>query len=170
MVIRNEKPGDIDKIWHINVEAFGTAVEADLVNTLRDSGSPYISLVYEQNSQPVGHIMFTPVELTGDTSGLRLMGLAPMSVIPRYQNSGIGSSLVDTGIELCKAEGYDAIVVLGRPEFYSRFGFVPSVRYGIKSEYDVPPAVFMILELKENGLIGKHGTIKFHDSFAGIEQ
>lgn len=168
MTIRNEKPGDIDKIWHIHVKAFGTAVEADLVNTLRDSGIPCISLVYEQNSQPVGHIMFTPVELTGDTSGLKLMGLAPMAVIPRYQNSGIGSSLVEAGIERCKAEGYDAIAVLGHPEFYSRFGFVPSVEYRITSGYDVPPGVFMILELAENALVGKHGTIKYHNAFAGL--
>lgn len=168
MSIRNEKPEDIDRIRHINVEAFGSDTEADLVNTLRDSASPYISLVYDRNSQPVGHVMFTPVELACDTAGIQIIALAPLAVSPRFQNKGIGSLLVNAGIQRCKAESYDATVVLGHPEFYPRFGFVPSGKYGIKSEYDVPHEVFMILELTKNVLQGIHGTIIYHDAFAGF--
>ena len=122
MNIRTEKTTDIDKIWNINVEAFKTEAEANLVDALRDSGTPYISLVAEEDHELVGHILFTPVELVGDASGLRVMGLAPMAVVPKFQNRGIGSLLVKTGIQQCISEGCDAIVVLGHPEYYPRFG------------------------------------------------
>jgi putative acetyltransferase len=41
------------------------------------------------------------------------------------------------------------VVVPGHPEYYPRFGFVPSINYDIRSEYEVPPDVFMIKELEE---------------------
>jgi hypothetical protein len=63
------------------------------------------------------------------------MGLAPMAVLTKLQEKGIGSQLVKTGIEICSTQGYDAVVVLGHPEYYPKFGFVPSVKYQIKSIY-----------------------------------
>jgi putative acetyltransferase len=168
MSIRVEKPTDIEKIWRINAEAFETEEEANLVNVLRNSDLSYISLIYEENHELVGHIFFTPVELVGNNSGLRVIGLAPMAVIPEMQNKGIGSLLVKAGIQQCISEGYDAIVVLGHPNYYPKFGFVPSVKYGIKSEYEVPEDVFMILELKENTLQGRQGTVKYHEAFSSV--
>ena len=165
MSIRAEKEADVDAIWKINAEAFDTKEEADLVNALRDSGVSHISLVYEKNNELLGHILFTPVELIGDTSDLKLMGLAPMAVSPKLQNKGIGASLIKAGIQQCINEGYDAIIVLGHPDYYPKFGFVPSVKYGIKTEYDVPEDVFLVLEIKENSLNGKKGTIKYHEAF-----
>lgn len=134
MDIRKEKGSDKEQIWKVNVAAFNTDAEANLVNALRDSGNPFISLVAEEDNNIAGHILFTPVELIGNNSGLKLMGLAPMAVLPKFQKKGIGSQLVKKGIENCTAQGYDAIVVLGHAEFYPKFGFVPSVKYGIKSE------------------------------------
>ena len=61
-----------------------------------------------------------------------------------------------------------AVVVLGYPEYYPRFGFVPSVEYNIKSEYDVPPEVFMIKELRSGALTGISGIAKFHEAFAEL--
>ncbi len=165
MGIRIEQPQDIERIWNINAEAFDTVTEANLVNALRGSGIPYISLVYEENHELVGHIFFSLVELSGDMSGLRIMGLAPMAVASQFRNKGIGSALVKAGIEQCISEGFDAIVVLGHPNYYPKFGFVPSVRYGIKSEYDVPDEAFMVLELKKSSLKEKQGTIKYHAAF-----
>lgn len=168
MNIRKEKESDKEKIWKVNAEAFKTEAEANLVNALREGGISLISLVAEEGEEIVGHIFFSPVELIGDDSGLKLMGLAPMAILPKFQRQGIGSQLVKTGIENCSAQGYDAVVVLGHPEYYPRFGFVPSVKFGIKSEYDVPDEVFMILELKEGSLEGKNGIIKYHPAFGNI--
>ena len=168
MNIRKEKDSDKEKIWKVNAEAFESEAEANLVNALRDSGISFISLVAEEDEGIIGHILFTPVELIGDAAGLKLMGLAPMAVLPKLQRKGIGSQLVKTGIENCATQGYDAIVVFGHPEYYPKFGFVPSVKYGIKSEYDVPDETFMILELKESSLRDKNGIIKYHAAFGSV--
>ena len=168
MNIRKEKDNDKDKIWKVNAEAFETEVEANLLNALRDSGTPFISLVAEEDEEIVGHILFTPVVLIGDASGLKLVGLAPMAVLTKSQKKGIGSQLVKTGIEKCLAQGYDAVVVLGYPDYYPRFGFLPSVKYQIKSEYDVPDEVFMVLELKQGSLKDKKGVIKYHAAFGSV--
>ena len=168
MIIREEQPSDIEKIWKVNVEAFETIAEANLVNSLRDSGCTFISLVAETETKVVGHILFTPVELSGNKNNLKIMGLAPMAVLSQYQNKGIGSKLVETGLEHCKSLGYDAVVVLGHPSYYPKFGFIPSVKYGIKSEYNVPDDVFMILELTPGSLKHHEGVIKYHEAFNGV--
>lgn len=168
MNIRKEEDSDKEKIWKVNAEAFETEAEANLVNVLRDSGIPIISLVAEEDEEIVGHILFTPVELIDDDSGLKLIGLAPMAVLTELQKKGIGSQLVKTGIENCSTQGYDAVVVLGHPEYYPKFGFVPSVKYGIKSEYDAPDEAFMVLELKESSLKDKNGIIKYHAAFGSV--
>ena len=168
MIIREEQPSDIEKIWKINVEAFETIAEANLVNSLRDSGCTFISMVAETENKVVGHILFTPVELSGNKNNLKIMGLAPMAVLSQYQNKGIGSELVQAGLERCKSLGCDAVVVLGHPDYYPKFGFVPSVKYGIKSEYDVSDEVFMILELNPGSLKHHEGVIKYHEAFNSV--
>ena len=168
MIIREEQPSDIEKIWQVNVEAFETKAEANLVNTLRDSGCTFISLVAETKSKVVGHILFTPVELSGNEIKLKIMGIAPMAVLSQYQNKGIGSKLVQAGLERCQSLGYDAVVVLGHPSYYPKFGFVPSVQYGVKSEYDVPDEAFMILELNPGSLKHHEGVIRYHEAFNSV--
>jgi putative acetyltransferase len=168
MDVRSERLDDIERVREINLEAFETETEANLVNALRNSGIHYISLVFVKNNEVMGHIFFSPVELAGDTSGLRIMGLGPMAVHPKFQNKGIGSSLIKAGIERCKSEGVDIIVVLGHPNYYPRFGFEPSIKYGIKSEYEVPDDVFMVLGLNNYALKNKQGTIKYNKAFNSV--
>lgn len=165
MRIRKEQATDIEYIYAVNKDAFETDAEANLVNALRNSGCTFISLVAEDNNKIIGHIFFTPVELTGNNDNLKLIGLAPMAVLNQHQHKGIGSKLVEAGLTKCKELDYDAVVVLGHPNYYPRFGFVPSVKYGIKSEYDVPDDVFMIKELKTGCLKGHQGTIKYNNVF-----
>lgn len=166
-MIRAEEPRDRDAIHAVNVSAFETPAEADLVDALRDQAEPLVSLVAEDNGAIVGHIMFSPVSLP-DYPELRIMGLAPMAVTPEHQRRGIGSALVRAGLDECKRLGFGAVVVLGRPAFYPRFGFSSSARYRIGCEYDVPEEVFMILELRPGFLVGAQGKIKYHVAFSGI--
>lgn len=161
MNIRFEQPGDIEKIREVNLQAFETETEANLVEALRNADVELISLVAEENGEVIGHILFSPVIL-GD---LRIMGLAPMAVLPDRQNKGVGTKLVKSGLQDCEKAGYEAVVVLGHAGYYPRFGFVPSVNFGIKSEYDVPPEVFMVKELREGALKGAAGTVKYHPAF-----
>ena len=81
MKIREEELADTDTIWNINVDAFETEAEANLVSVLRESGCTFISLVAETDNKTVGHILFTPVELTGNKNNLKIIGLAPMAVL-----------------------------------------------------------------------------------------
>jgi len=165
MIIRLEKPEDQIGIRHINTEAFDTDAEANLIDALRKSGIPLISLVAEQNGELVGHILFSPVTLEADNCGISIAGLAPMAVAPAFQKREIGSMLVEEGLKYCKKAGYAAVVVLGHPDYYPRFGFIPSVNYGIKSQFDVPAEVFMAKELRKGALADCNGIVKYHKIF-----
>lgn len=99
---------------------------------------------------------------------LKIMGLAPMAVAPSQQRRGIGSALVRAGLERCRALGAGAVVVLGHPAFYPRFGFVPSTHFNIACEYDMPEEAFMVMELERGFLRGASGTIRYHEAFMNL--
>jgi putative acetyltransferase len=168
MRIRTEEERDWAAVYDVNAAAFPTPAEAKLVEALRSQASPIVSLVAENDQTLVGHILFSPVSLTGLPEA-KIMGLGPMAVGPGHQRKGIGSALVRAGLEVCKQLGFGAVVVLGHPEFYPRFGFVPSSRFGVGCEYDVPEDVFMIVELQPGYLSGASGTIKYHAAFRKAE-
>jgi putative acetyltransferase len=167
MLIRPEMDKDHDAVYAVNAAAFPTPAEAKLVNALREQAAPLVSLVAEDESGVVGHILFSPVTLSSRPD-LPIMGLAPMAVSPAQQNRGVGSALVRSGLEACRELGALAVVVLGHADYYPRFGFVPSSRFGIDSEYDVPDEVFMALELQPGALAESAGRIRFHACFADL--
>jgi len=165
MLIRAEKECDRDAVYAVNKSAFEMPSEADLVDVLRQHAQPVVSLVAEENGEVVGHIMFSPVSLS-DHPNLKLMGLAPMAVVPVHQRTGIGSALVRSGLDQCRQLDFVAAVVLGHPDYYPRFGFLPSSQFGIDSEYDVPEEVFMAMELRPEALTGKTGRVRYHPAFS----
>jgi putative acetyltransferase len=167
MIIRAENENDRDAVYSVNAAAFETSSEADLVNILREQAQPVLSLVAEDNKNIVGHIIFSPVTFS-EYPDLKIMGLAPMAVTSEHQGKGIGSALVRAGLDECKQLGYAAVVVLGHPNFYPRFGFAPSSRFGFASEYDVPDDVFMAIELEADVFNGKTGTVKYHAAFGNL--
>ncbi|MFH1155296.1 MAG: N-acetyltransferase [Pseudomonadota bacterium] len=166
MNIQFEKPEDKDRVRTINLQAFETSAEADLVDALRLERVPVISLVAHERARLFGHILFSPVTLEPDVPQLKLAALGPMAVVPEHQDESLGSMLVAQGLDFCRAEGYDAVVVLGYAGFYSRFGFVPAFSYGIRCQWDVPDDAFMIRELREGSLNGVSGTVRYHEAFA----
>lgn len=165
MIIRAERESDWDAVRRVNESAFGAPAEANLVESLRTRVRPLVSLVAEIDGGIVGHILFTPVSLS-DHADLKAMALAPMAVAPEQQRKGIGSALVHAGLEQCRNLGMAAVFVLGHPEYYPRFGFLPSTRFGISSEYEVPEEVFMAMELQPAALAGKGGKVKYHPAFS----
>ena len=167
MHIRVERDGDAAAVRQVNQQAFGASVEADLVDALREQAKPFLSLVAEDDGAIVGHIAFSPVTLAS-AARLRVMGLAPMAVLPDRQRRGTGSALVRAGLDECRRLGASAVVVLGHPEYYPRFGFRPAPRFDLRSEYDVPDDVFMALELVQGALTGQSGTVRYHQAFAGL--
>jgi putative acetyltransferase len=167
MLIRAEEEKDRTAVHAVNASAFETLAEADLVDALREQAQPIVSLVAEDDGVVVGHIMFSPVSLSGHPE-LKVMGLAPMAVAPAHQRKGVGSALVRAGLERCKELGFSAVVVLGHPEYYPRFGFSPAAGFGIRCEHEAPEEAFMAVEIQRAALSGKSGTVKYHAAFSNV--
>ena len=116
LVIRPELPEDVTAIHRVNEQAFGQENEAILVDRLRSRGVLTVSLVAVQDREIVGHIAFSPVNIEPKQSSFRAVALAPMAVLPDFQNKGIGSQLVRSGLEECRHLGYGFVVLVGHPE------------------------------------------------------
>jgi len=169
MDIRTENPEDVEAVRNINIAAFGRENEANLVDRLRGSASTF-SFVALLSDRIVGHIFFSPVVVEGKCSrNLSILGLAPVAVLPNYQRQGIGTLLIRQGLKECARSGFNAVVVLGHPDFYSRFGFIPASRKSLKCEYDVPDEAFMVLELESGALEDCSGTVKYRSEFSLCE-
>ena len=164
MHIRSQTAGDDSAVRQVNQTAFPTPDEAALVERLRAEADPVVSLVAEDDSGVVGHILFSPVSLDAD-SGFFAMGLAPMAVLPDRQRQGIGSALVRAGLDACRKLGCRAVFVLGHPDYYPRFGFVAASRYGIECRFEAPDEAFMALELEPGALEGLAGKMHYHPAF-----
>lgn len=149
MDIRSETLPDYAAIAEVNILAFGQENEAKLIKEIRCSQGyiPELSLVAEIDGAIVGHILFSYIDLIGEES-LQVLGLAPLAVIPQFQKRGIGSALVEAGLEKADAMKEALVIVLGHPHFYPRFGFQPSVNYKITSPFPVPEDVFMVKPLQ----------------------
>lgn len=163
--IRPETPWDVDSIRRVNEMAFGQIEEAAIVDKLRQRGALTVSLVATRDNEVVGHITFSPVAIESPGSRFEAIALGPMAVLSTYQRQGIGSRLVRAGLEECRLLGQDIVVVLGHPDYYPRFGFVPARARGIDCEFEVPDEAWMVLEIKEGGLEGRGGTVHYRPEF-----
>ncbi len=166
LILREERNLDQDAVRRVNEEAFGRDGEADLVDALRQNSPLHISLVAELDGEVVGHILFSPVTIESEADAFTALGLAPMAVLPQFQNQGIGSRLVREGLEKCREVGQYVVVVLGHPNYYPRFGFVPAKQKGLSCEYPVPDEAFMMTELEPGALAGRKGLVKYRPEFA----
>lgn len=106
----------------------------------------------------VGHILFTRAAV----NGTQVLALAPLSVLPEYQNRGIGQALIREGHRVAKRLGYPYCVVLGHKTYYPRLGYVPASQYGIKAPFEVEDECFMAVRLGE--VIGNlNGTMEYDE-------
>ena len=164
MTVRIEAPGDADAVRETNDLAFDGPLEGRIVDALR--GMPgSISLVATLEHRVVGHILFTPVTIEPPVDR-RIAGLAPMAVRPEHQRMGVGSRLIRAGLDECRTLGYSAVVVLGHPEYYPRFGFRPAHTWGLHCEFQSPPEAFMALELEDGAFSGVSGLVRYLPQFA----
>jgi putative acetyltransferase len=165
--IRVEQLGDEPGIREVNEQAFDGPLEARLVDALR--GTPdSLSLVATIDDRVVGHILFTPVTIDPPVDHCRIAGLAPMAVRPGHQRSGVGGQLIRAGLDACRRSGYAAVVVLGHPEYYPRFGFAPAHTFGVRCEFPSPPEAFMAMELERGALSRVRGLVRYQPQFAEV--
>jgi putative acetyltransferase len=166
MESRDERAGDEDAIRRVHLEAFGGGLEARLVDLLRERRKAVISLVAEEAGHVVGHILFSPVTIE-PRSDCRALGLAPLGVLPANQRTGVGSALIREGLRCSKRAGYDLVVLVGDPAYYTRFGFHAAKPHGLDNEYGVNDE-FMVLELRERSLEGVRGLVRYAPEFAEV--
>lgn len=161
--IRPETFDDSVKISEIIESAFqnhphSNHKEQFIVSQLRDSSALSVSLVAEYDGELVGHIAFSEVKISNRECNW--YGLAPVSVIPEYQNFGIGTKLIKSGLDLIKRKGAEGCVLLGDPNYYGRFGFKANPCLVLEG---VPPEFFLTLNF---GKSMPSGIVEYHKSFA----
>lgn len=143
MIIRDEESADRSAVRDVIRAAFGRPAEAELVDRLSADGDSVISLVAFDRDRAVGHVMLSKMK-----ASFRALGLAPVSVRPDRQRSGVGSSLVREALMRVRNGGWDAVFVLGDPGFYRRFGFDPDLAIGFTCDYAGPH--FMVLSMRDS--------------------
>src|SRR4030042_3064638 len=168
--IRPERPEEVAVIWEINRLAFAGAAEPNLVDKIRKSAGfiPELSLVAVRQGRIVGHILFSLIEIRMDDRPDQLMpalSLAPMAVHPDFQSQGIGSALVRKGLEICRDLGHAAVVVVGHPDYYPRFGFASARAKGLEALFPVPDEAFLAIELVPGSLHGVKGSGLYPPAF-----
>lgn len=164
MLIRVEIPIDAPGIDALLRRAFNANGEADLIKDLREDGLLTLGVVAtDDEGQVVGYVAFSPVAVEGEE--LQWVGLAPLAVDEAYRGQGLAKQLVYEGLDSLNEFGYAAVVTLGDPAMYSRFGFVPAAQHGLRSIWPDTEAAFQIHPLADDALNGVSGLVEYHDHF-----
>jgi putative acetyltransferase len=163
MIIRNENDADITAITEVTIEAFknlpvSNQTEQCIINALRSAGVLTISLVAEIDGKIVGHVAFSPVTISDNTTDW--YGLGPVSVKPDFQKNGVGKALINKGLALLKERGARGCALVGDPDYYKHFGFknYPELIYD-----GIPQKYFVVLPFAE---IVPKGFVVFHEGFS----
>jgi putative acetyltransferase len=164
--LREERFDDHAAVRAVVAAAFGRPDEAALVDRLREDGAVALSLVAEEAGEVVGHLLFTPLPLVGPERTIAAAALAPLSVAPGRQGRGIGSALVREGLARLAGRGVPAVVVLGHPGYYPRFGFRPDLAARLVAPFSGD--ALMALELAPGALVGCEGFEVRYASAFGI--
>ena len=129
-----ERPEHVDGVREVETRSFPTEGEAFLVDRLRANGNLTISLVAlaSASGQVVGHVALSPVVSADGEEGI---AIGPIAVTPSHQNRGVGSALMERSISEATDQGYRWVVLLGDPNWYSRFGFGPASRHGLVDQW-----------------------------------
>jgi putative acetyltransferase len=161
-MIRNATTSDHPAIHQVVRHAFGQDDEANLVEQLRAEGDALVELVAASDIAIQGHILYSPLAIVRGDGTLRAAALAPVSVLPAFQNKGLGGELIRKGNARCEALGCVGVVVLGHAEYYPRFGFSPQIAESLQAPFSGPH--FMALEFEPGALAGG-GKVQYAKAF-----
>jgi putative acetyltransferase len=162
-----ETPADREATLQIERLAFGSDGEAAIVEAVRDEAGSF-ALVAEEDGEVIGHVQFSRVRIGQD----RVVALGPIGVLPDRQRRGVGSALIRAGLDRARELGEPAVVLLGDPSFYPRFGFEPASTFGLRNPFTgVQPDGFVVKE--EDFMVAplddraRHlsGPVRWHPAF-----
>ncbi|HWO98990.1 MAG TPA: N-acetyltransferase [Bacillus sp. (in: firmicutes)] len=174
LIIRQEQTQDYKLTEKVIERAFAHAEHSDknehtLVSRIRKSNVfiPRLSLVAmdKEHNKILGHILLSKIKISNSTQVAESLALAPVSVLPEYQNKGVGRLLILKALEEARDLGYESVVVLGHPGYYPKFGFKKASFWGIKAPFEVPDEAFMAMELRENALNKVSGVVEYPSVF-----
>jgi predicted N-acetyltransferase YhbS len=145
-----------EAFWNVNFPGCG---EHLLIHNLRNAKEfiTELDFVAIYNNKIVGNIVYVKTKIRDNNKEYTVLTFGPISILPEYQNKGIGSKLIDHTIKLSKAMNYRAIIIYGEPEYYKKFGFKASKKYNITNKEKKYPAALLVLELYSNALNGIKG-------------
>ena len=161
-MIREAQESDLEEVFNLIHSAFGNRAESDLVKQLISDGDVLINLLVESSNIIIGNVVVSKITMEPDL-GLFCGGVAPLSVLPDHQSSGVGSKLMTAAINESKKMGMDALFLLGDPNYYKRFGFVVST---LKNDYSVEN--FQELELTKNCLVNIKSKVTYANAFLNL--
>jgi len=166
--IRPENARDADAIGDLIKRTYADVPYSDhrehlMVERLRHSAAflPELSLVAEVGGKMVGHVLLSKICISGSGRALDSLALAPLSVMPAFQNQGVGSSLLTYAHERATDLGFGSIVVVGNPDYYPKFGYKPLRSYGLEVDFDVREDHCFAIELVEGHLAGLGGLVEY---------
>ena len=161
MTIRKSLASDLEPIKNLYLDAFGDEENEDvsrLALDLASDSSSTLSLVAVEDDMVIGHVVFSPVTISNNEN-ISSFILAPIAVSPLEQKQGIGSKLIQFGLNTLAKNNVDAVFVLGDPTYYRRSGF--HTEHDVKPPYSLPyPDAWQVIELKLGALNGVSGTVE----------
>ncbi len=166
--IEIEEPGDASAIYSLNTTAFdGQTEEADLVDALRSSGELILSLVARDSDaingcEVVGHAAFSRIVIDTADGPVDGVALAPVGVLPGFQSKGIGSRLVQRGLDVLDAANEQVVLVVGNPAYYTRFGFSVAAGKRYPNQHSGPNLMALVLSEPAAAPIG---PVRYPESF-----
>lgn len=164
MLVRVEIPVDAAGIDSLLRRVFPTGAEADLVHQLREDGQLTLGIVAtDDEGGVVGYAAFSPVLIDGEDQ--HWVGLAPLAVEESLRRQGLGEKLVYEGLDALNEFGYTAVVVLGDPAYYSRFGFVPAIEQQLHCRWPDSAGAFQVYPLSDNPLAGLSRQVEYAEPF-----
>lgn len=170
--LRQETIADWKAVESVIEAAFEKEIYSDqqehfLVERLRQSAAfiPELSIVAVIENKIVGHILLTKIEIKNETKSFPSLALAPVAVHPKLQHKGIGGQLIRMAHQQAKSLGHTSIILLGHEDYYPKFGYERTSKYGIQLPFEAPEANCMVIELVENALQGVSGTVVYSKAF-----
>ncbi|WP_037034222.1 GNAT family N-acetyltransferase [Rahnella sp. WP5] len=164
MLIRTEIPVDAAGIDRLLRASFPTGAEADLVQELREDGLLTLGVVAtDDEGGVVGYVAFCPVDIQGEDRNW--VALVPLVVEQSLRGQGLGEKLVYEGLDSLNEFGYAAVVVLGDPAYYNRFGFKPAAVHGLHCRWIGTEAAFQLFTLSDDALSDACGEVVFPSAF-----